>query len=287
MTPQHLHRLRLIPDTMLIEQNPTTRFHPADLISVPGHSSKSVSASNVITDGLNHLLTDPRIAADLLHLLANDVPSNDATSTSLKSQLLSVLTNIYPNVTDASEQTPYHQRPKTTAETAKPSVNEFDLSLLLRMALAKIPQIPFEYIIDVYRWDLFSNKVPMEQANGYFWYLLNKHQGIGAPGGEQLRGNGQFFDAGAKFHVADNTPFVRYIYKPLVCIMYCEISYLKLEFRRYFLASFIHAQIFRGLCEATVFGKVNSGQELPMPLHRCDIYGSKRAGKLIKYVANF
>lgn len=52
---------------------------------------------------------------------------------------------------------------------------------------------------------------------------------------------------------------------------------------RYFLASFIHAQIFRGLCEITVFGKVNSGESLQMPLHRCDIYGSKRAGKIIKY----
>lgn len=46
----------------------------------------------------------------------------------------------------------------------------------------------------------------------------------------------------------------------------------------------MQAQIFRGLCEVTVFGHVNPKEALPMPLHRCDIYGSKRAGKLLKYV---
>lgn len=54
--------------------------------------------------------------------------------------------------------------------------------------------------------------------------------------------------------------------------------------KRYFLASFLQAQIFRGLCEVTVFGFVNPPDQLPMPLHRCDIYGSKRAGNLLKYL---
>lgn len=51
---------------------------------------------------------------------------------------------------------------------------------------------------------------------------------------------------------------------------------------RYFLASFIQAQIFEGLCKVTVFGTVDTKQRLPMPLHRCDIYGSKNAGKLLQ-----
>lgn len=46
----------------------------------------------------------------------------------------------------------------------------------------------------------------------------------------------------------------------------------------------MHVQIFRGLCEVTVFGRVVAGaQPLPVPLHRCDIYGSKRAGNLLTY----
>lgn len=55
-----------------------------------------------------------------------------------------------------------------------------------------------------------------------------------------------------------------------------------MQFRRYFLASFLQAQIFKGLCEVTIFGRHNTGKKLPMPLHRCDIYGSKRAGRLLK-----
>lgn len=44
----------------------------------------------------------------------------------------------------------------------------------------------------------------------------------------------------------------------------------------------MHVQIFRGLCEVTIFGRVVGGAEpLPVPLHRCDIYGSKRAGNLL------
>lgn len=68
----------------------------------------------------------------------------------------------------------------------------------------------------------------------------------------------------------------KYIYSKSIIALFC----------RYFLASFLHAQIFRGLCEVTLYGKVNPGQSLPMPLHRCDIYGSKRAGKIIKYITS-
>lgn len=84
--------------------------------------------------------------------------------------------------------------------------NEFDLSLLLKMALTKIPQIPFEYILDIFRWDLFSGNITMANANEHFWRLAVTEQGIHPPDWEN-RSN--FFDAGAKYHVADNTPFVR------------------------------------------------------------------------------
>lgn len=87
-----------------------------------------------------------------------------------------------------------------------PHFNEFDLSLLLKIALTKIPQIPFEYILDVFRWDLFSGNVTMANANAHFWQLAMREQGIHPPDWEN---RSDFFDAGAKYHVADNTPFVR------------------------------------------------------------------------------
>ena len=42
--------------------------------------------------------------------------------------------------------------------------------------------------------------------------------------------------------------------------------------RRYFLAVFLQLQFFEGLCEAKY------GAPLPMPLHECDLYGSREAG---------
>lgn len=70
----------------------------------------------------------------------------------------------------------------------------------------KIPQIPFEYIVDVFRWDLFSDKVEMKNANEFFWKLIIEEQGLHPPDWLNRK---HMFDAGAKFHVADNTPFVR------------------------------------------------------------------------------
>lgn len=195
MTPQHLNRLRLVPDQFLFQTEKND---------------------------------------DLLEVLKNSESSENFDH-------ISFLDRKFPNI---------------TTRTSDLKIDTFDLSLLLRMALAKIPQIPFEYIIDKFRWDLFSGTVKFTESNLFFWDLLIKEQGIKPP---DWKNRQHLFDAGAKYHVPDNTPYVRY-----------------------FLASFIQAQIFKGFCEITVFGVINSGRRLPMPLHRCDIYGSKRVGKLLK-----
>lgn len=154
-----------------------------------------------------------------------------------------------PNFTKLNEKF------KKKLDKAAPTINAFDINFLLQMALSKVPSLPFGYVMDMFRWDLFSGDVKIEDANDYFWQLIGQEMGIKPPGRKRRSG---LFDIGAKFHFADNTPFARY-----------------------FLAGFLQAQIFRGLCEMSLFGKVE-GRELPMPLHRCDIYGSKKAGKLLK-----
>lgn len=92
------------------------------------------------------------------------------------------------------------------ATTTDHTINDFDLSLLLRMALTKIPQIPFQYIVDKYRWNLFNGSIEMDDSNAFFWKLAINDQGIHPPDWVNRK---EFFDLGAKFHVADNTPFVR------------------------------------------------------------------------------
>lgn len=147
-----------------------------------------------------------------------------------------------------------------TDKNMYPSISEdnFDLYILMKTAFAKVPQIPFEYIFDLYRWNLFNSHVSFDESNDFYWYLMENYQGIKPPNPFLKRHN--LFDIGAKYHLADN-----------------QGSYI-----RYFLASFIQAQIYKGLCEVTLYGKVNVDEKLSMDLHKCDIYGSKRAGKLLK-----
>ncbi|XP_048002191.1 angiotensin-converting enzyme-like [Leguminivora glycinivorella] len=129
--------------------------------------------------------------------------------------------------------------------------------LLLKQALNKIPQIPFALVIDEYRWRYFEGDLKEEALNEEFWDLMMELQGVAPPERRSEEG----FDAGAKYHVPDNTPFIRY-----------------------FLSSFLQHQLFESLCKAAVFGRVGAKEHIPktIPMNRCDIYGSKAAGKLLK-----
>lgn len=48
---------------------------------------------------------------------------------------------------------------------------ETDTNYLLKMALEKIAFLPFGYLIDLWRWDVFSGKTPLERYNADWWYL--------------------------------------------------------------------------------------------------------------------
>ncbi|KAJ2938192.1 hypothetical protein O0L34_g18531 [Tuta absoluta] len=132
-----------------------------------------------------------------------------------------------------------------------------DNILLLKQALNKLPQIPFALLIDEYRWRYFEGQLDPKYLNQEFWNMARTLQGIQPPG---VRGE-KYFDAGAKFHVPDNTPYIRY-----------------------FLSSFLQHQLFETLCKAAVFGRRGVVDDLPptITMNRCDIYGSKAVGKILK-----
>lgn len=48
---------------------------------------------------------------------------------------------------------------------------ETDTNYLLKMALEKIAFLPFGYLIDQWRWNVFSGRTPEEQYNSDWWYL--------------------------------------------------------------------------------------------------------------------
>jgi peptidyl-dipeptidase A len=117
-----------------------------------------------------------------------------------------------------------------------------DIGLLLQLALDKVAFLPFGYLVDQWRWKVFSGEIGPADYNKGWWDLRLKYQGIGPPSPRTE----QDFDAGAKYHVADNTPYARY-----------------------FLATILQFQFHRALCREAGY----SG-----PLNRCSIYGNKKAG---------
>ncbi|XP_078501202.1 angiotensin-converting enzyme isoform X2 [Lissotriton helveticus] len=123
--------------------------------------------------------------------------------------------------------------------------NESDINYLLKMALEKIAFLPFGYLIDQWRWNVFSGRTPTNRFNYDWWYLRTKYQGICPP----LARDETQFDAGAKFHIPGNTPYIRY-----------------------FVSFVLQFQFHKALCEAA---------KQTGPLHTCDIYQSQEAGRIL------
>jgi peptidyl-dipeptidase A len=117
-----------------------------------------------------------------------------------------------------------------------------DIGYLLKQAMDKIAFLPFGLLIDKWRWEVFSGQVTPEQYNKAWWDLKAKYQGVAPPVGRSEAD----FDPGAKYHIASNTPYVRY-----------------------FLARVLQFQFHRALCQAA---------GIQGPLHRCSIYQNKAAG---------
>jgi peptidyl-dipeptidase A len=123
-----------------------------------------------------------------------------------------------------------------------------DIGLLMDRALEKVAFLPFGLLIDQWRWKVFSGEVKPDQYNKAWWDLRLKYQGIAPP---TTRGE-EFFDPGAKYHVPDNTPYMRY-----------------------FLARILQFQFHRALSKTA---------GCTLPLHRCSIFESKEAGQRLNAV---
>jgi peptidyl-dipeptidase A len=121
-----------------------------------------------------------------------------------------------------------------------------DIGLLMKLALDKVAFLPFGYMVDQWRWKVFSGEVAPQDYNKAWWELRKKYQNI-APPAERSEND---FDAGAKYHVAANVPYARY-----------------------FLADILQFQFHRAMCrEAGYKG----------PLNRCSIYDNKQVGEKLK-----
>jgi peptidyl-dipeptidase A len=117
-----------------------------------------------------------------------------------------------------------------------------DNALLMRQALDKIAFLPFAITVDQWRWRVFRGQVTPAQYNSEWWRLRRHYQGIRPP----TERPADAFDPGAKFHVANNVPYLRY-----------------------FLARVLQFQFYEAACQQAGW----TG-----PLHRCTIYGNHEVG---------
>ncbi len=121
-----------------------------------------------------------------------------------------------------------------------------DIGFLLQRALDKVAFLPFGYLVDQWRWKVFSGEITPNDYNKAWWELREKYQGVAAPAPRSESD----FDAGAKYHVPANVPY-----------------------SRYFLAAILQFQFHRALCREAGF----TG-----PLYQCSIYGNKKAGEKLQ-----
>jgi len=122
------------------------------------------------------------------------------------------------------------------------------MNYLMQMALEKVVFLPFAYVMDRWRWEVFGG-LEKDSWNERWWELREEYQGVVSP----VSRSSSDFDPGAKYHITTDYPYISY-----------------------FVAHVLQFQFHKRLCE-------KAGQydpEAGLPLHQCDIYQSKAAGEL-------
>merc|ERR1739838_1289875 len=100
----------------------------------------------------------------------------------------------------------YYQKLGLLSNDVDVADEETNINILFKMALSRLAFMPFGYLVDKYRCDLYSGVASKDDMNCHWVKLRSEIQGIQPP---NLRLE-EYFDAGAKFHVAGNVGYVRY-----------------------------------------------------------------------------
>ena len=100
----------------------------------------------------------------------------------------------------------YYQRLGLLDDDLDVSDEETNINILFDMALERIAFLPFGYLVDKFRWDVYSGVTSKENMNCHWWKLRNEIQGLAPPSTRTYKQ----FDAGAKYHVAGDVGYVRY-----------------------------------------------------------------------------
>ncbi|KAH9413078.1 hypothetical protein DERP_006764 [Dermatophagoides pteronyssinus] len=123
------------------------------------------------------------------------------------------------------------------------NLDDLNLNYQLRMAMDKIAFLPFSFIIDKWRWDVFNDDKLTNHMNRHWWELRLKYQGISPP----IKRSEKDFDPGSKYHIPAGVEYVRY-----------------------FVSHILQFQFYKHLCQNVT--KMDK-------LYQCDFYENKMAGK--------
>ncbi|XP_066104956.1 angiotensin-converting enzyme 2 [Saccopteryx bilineata] len=120
---------------------------------------------------------------------------------------------------------------------------ETEINFLLKQALTIVGTLPFTYMLEKWRWDVFKGEIPKEQWMKKWWEMKREIVGVVEP----VPHDETYCDPATLFHVANDYSFIRYFTRTIYQFQFQE-----------------------ALCELAQ----HEGD-----LHKCDISNSTEAGK--------
>lgn len=144
--------------------------------------------------------------------------------------------------------------------------DELTLNYQMQMALQKIAFLPFGYLMDAWRWDLFSGKVDTGRMNRHWWWYRLAYQGLSPPANRSELD----FDAGAKYHIPASVEYIRWVDRFQVGTSFQSITSDPCPRGRYFVSFIVQFQFHKALCDIA---------QPSVPLYRCDIDSNLEAGE--------
>ncbi|KAF2355396.1 Peptidase M2 peptidyl-dipeptidase A [Trinorchestia longiramus] len=124
-----------------------------------------------------------------------------------------------------------------------PQSKESTINFLMRTALKTVTTLPFHYVNDLWRWEVFRGDVPENRWNARYWQLKKQYMGVMPP----VNRTEEHLDAFNIFHVNNDFDMIRY-----------------------FTRTVLQFQFAGALCRIADFEG---------PLHDCDFSSSKAAGE--------
>ncbi|XP_066477411.1 angiotensin-converting enzyme 2 [Tiliqua scincoides] len=147
-----------------------------------------------------------------------------------------------------SAATPKHLKSLGLLDPHFQEDNETDINFLLKQALTIVGTMPFTYMLEKWRWLVFSGEIPKDQWMRKWWEMKREIVGVVEP----MPHGEAYCDPAALFHVANDYSFIRYYTRTIYQFQFQE-----------------------ALCKAA-----NHTEEL----HKCDITNSTAAGEKLRHM---